>query len=62
MDSENLRGIRRIIPDDPDSKIRMLLNWSDWPREVADPWYTGDFDKAYEDILEGCAAMLKALK
>ena len=61
MDSENRRGIRRILPDDPQGKIRLLLDWSDRPRDIADPWYTWNFDEAYEDIREGCEALLKAL-
>ena len=61
MDAENLRGIRRIIPEDPEGKIRLLLDWSDRPRDIADPWYTWNFDAAYEDIREGCQALLKAL-
>ena len=61
MDGENLRGIRRILPEDPEGKIRRLLDWSDRPRDVADPWYTRDFDTAFEDIKEGCRTMLAAL-
>lgn len=53
MDRENLRGIRRIIPDDPEGKIRMLL-----PRDVADPWYTRNFEATWNDIVEGCQALL----
>lgn len=61
MDSENLRGIRRILPEDPEGKIRLLLDWTDHPRDIADPWYTWNFDQAYEEIKEGCQALLAAL-
>ena len=61
MDGENLRGLKRIIPDDPEGKVRLLLDWTEWPRDIADPWYTGDFDRTYEDIKEGCEAMLATL-
>lgn len=61
MDRENLLGIRRIIPDDPQGKIRLLLDWSDHPRDIADPWYTWDFDQAFQDIQEGCQSMLEKI-
>ena len=58
MDASNLRLIRRIIPDDPDGKIHLLMSYTGVGRDVADPWYTGDFETAFQDILEGCEAML----
>ena len=58
MDSYNIRSIRRILPRDPEGKIFRLLEATDRPRDIADPWYTGDFDTAYEEILEGCEALL----
>ena len=61
MDAENLYGLRRIIPADPQGKIRLLLDWTDEPRDIADPWYTGNFDAAYRDIRKGCEALLKAV-
>ena len=61
MEEWNRRELRRIIPEDPEGKVRLLLDWSEWPRDIDDPWYTGDFDKAFEDIKEGCQAMLTAL-
>lgn len=54
MDSENRRCIRRIVPEDAENKIRMLL-----PRDVADPWYTGDFSATWDDLLEGCTRLLE---
>ena len=58
MDASNLRLIRRIIPDDPMGKIHLLMSYTGTGRDVADPWYTGDFETAFQDILEGCEAML----
>ena len=58
MDESNMRLIRRIIPEDPDGKIRLLMSYAGKNRDVADPWYTGDFEATYRDILEGCEALL----
>ena len=58
MDSSNLRWIRRIIPEDPEGKIHLLMSYTGTGRDVADPWYTGDFEAAFQDILEGCGAIL----
>jgi len=58
MDGSNLRLIRRIIPADPDGKIHLLMSYTGVGRDVADPWYTGDFETTFQDILEGCEAML----
>ena len=58
-DSSNLRNIRRIIPADPENKIHRLLDFSDRPRDIADPWYTGNFDVTYDDVVEGCEAFLR---
>ena len=59
MDSNNRRNLRRIIPDDPDGKVRMLTDCTDRPRDVADPWYTGDFERTWRDISEGCSALME---
>lgn len=59
MDSNNRRNLRRIIPDDPDGKVRMLMDFTDRPRDVADPWYTGDFERTWQDINEGCSALME---
>lgn len=61
MDEENAWGLERILHGDPDGKVSRLLDWTDSPRDVADPWYTGDFDATYEDILAGCKALLAKL-
>lgn len=58
MDSHNLRNLSRIIPHDSASKVSRLLDFSNTPRDIADPWYTGDFDVTYDDIVEGCEALL----
>ena len=57
MDAENARGLRRIFGDDPDGRITRLLDWTDRPGDVADPWYTGNFDATYRDVLAGCTAL-----
>lgn len=59
MDASNLRLIRRIIPEDPEGKIHLLMSCTGVGRDVADPWYTGDFEEAFQDILEGCEALLQ---
>lgn len=62
MDSFNLRNIQRIIPADPDGKIRRLLDFTDRKKkDIADPWFSDDFDTAYRDILVGCEGLLDAL-
>ena len=58
MDVSNLRLIKRIIPTDPEGKIHLLMSYTGCSREVADPWYTGDFETTFQDLLEGCEAML----
>lgn len=55
MDANNIRAISRISGGDPQNKVRMMIDG----RNVADPWWTGDFDATYEDILEGCVKLLK---
>ena len=62
MDDENARGLYCIFGKDPDSKISRLLDWTDRPGDVADPWYTGNFDATYRDVLAGCTAMLEQLR
>ncbi len=60
MDQSNLRFLRYIIGDDPDHKVSLLLDWCQITRDVADPWYTGDFEATYCDLLAGCQAILEA--
>lgn len=52
------RRLRRILPDDAQNKIHLLMSYTGSGCDVADPWYTGDFEKTFQDILEGCEAML----
>lgn len=61
MDDENCADIRHIVGGDPQHKVRALLDWSDCPRAIADPWYTGDFDTTFADVLEGCKTLLAYL-
>lgn len=58
MDRSNLRWLRYIC-DDTEHKVSLLMQWAGKDRDVADPWYTGDFETAYRDILEGCEAFLR---
>lgn len=61
MEERNLSAMRRISGGDPEGKIRRLLDYSDRPRDIADPWFTGDFDLTYDDVLEGCTCLLNTL-
>ncbi len=61
MEAYNLINIRRIIGKDEAKKVYRLLDFSSRPRDIDDPWYTGDFDKTYEDVYEGCEALLRYL-
>ncbi|HCI73151.1 MAG TPA: protein tyrosine phosphatase, partial [Lachnospiraceae bacterium] len=58
MDRENLRGMQRILGGDPEGKISLLLDHTNRPGSVADPWYTGDFETTYRDVEEGCEGLL----
>jgi protein-tyrosine phosphatase len=62
MDHANLSGISGILGGDPQQKVRRLLSFAGTPRDVADPWYSGDFETAYRDISRGCAAFLEYLE
>ncbi len=61
MDSANLRNMRRICGGDPEGKIRLLMDFTDRPGDVADPWYTGDFETTWRDISAGCRGLLEWL-
>ncbi len=62
MDYNNIRNIKRITGGDPDSKISMLLDYTDRAGdEVADPWYTGNFDATWRDVVDGCEGLLETL-
>lgn len=58
MDRYNLRNISFIIPDDPEGKINLLMDYTSRPGDVADPWYTDNFEATWRDCLEGCTAIL----
>ena len=58
MDFANVRNMHRIFGSDPLCKIKLLLDYAGEHREVADPWYTGDFEKTYRDVLKGCEGLL----
>lgn len=60
MDSSNLRWLNRIMPNDPKHKIHLLMSYTGKSRDVADPWYTGDFETTFQDILSGCEALLES--
>ena len=60
MDSMNIRNMMRILGEDPDGKVYRMLDFGKNPRDIADPWYTGDFEQTYRDILEGCEALMEA--
>ena len=62
MDETNIRQMQRICGGDPEGKISRLLDDAPVPRDIADPWYTDDFSKAWQDILEGCQLLLARLK
>lgn len=62
MDSANLRNMRRICGGDPEGKIHLLMEYAGRPdAEVADPWYTGDFETTWRDVLAGCQGLLALL-
>ena len=61
MDAFNLRNMRRIAGGDPQGKLRLLLDYTDRPGEVDDPWYSGDFDATWRDVTEGCEGLLRHL-
>ena len=61
MDQENLRGMMRILGSDPAGKVSLLLDHTDRPGSVADPWYTGDFESTWRDVVEGCTGLLKEI-
>lgn len=60
MDAANIRNMTKISGGDPDGKIRLLLDYADGS-SVADPWYTGDFDATYRDVLRGCEGLLREI-
>ena len=62
MDHQNRRWMDRLLGGDPDGKVRLLLEYAGRNDSVADPWYTGDFEETYRDVLAGCQGLLKACR
>ena len=63
MDGNNLRNLRRIIGEDRDNKVYKLLDFTERKgQDIADPWYTGNFDETYDDVLEGCEGLLRVIR
>ena len=63
MDTNNVRNLMRIIGDEPEEKVYKLLDFTERPgQSIADPWYTGDFDETYDDVLEGCKGFLAHIR
>ena len=60
MDSANVRNMRRILGDE--ANIHLLLEYAGIERDIADPWYTGNFEATYRDVVQGCAALLEKIK
>ena len=61
MDRFNLRNMTRFVGNDPDNKVSLLMDFTSHPKDVADPWYTGDFDTTWNDVYEGCVGILNRL-
>ncbi len=61
MDESNVRRLRRIVGDDQDGKIHLMMSYTGNFRDVADPWYTGDFETTFQDVLEASEAFLKMI-
>ena len=61
MEEANIRDIKRIVGEDKENKIYKLLDFSNNPRDIADPWYTGNFEVTYNDIVDGCHSFLESL-
>jgi protein-tyrosine phosphatase len=62
MDTANMRNLSRILKGDPEGKLYKFLTFAGSDRDIADPWYTGNFDITYNDVVEGCEGFLKYLK
>lgn len=62
MDQRNLRNLERIIGPDTEHKVSLLLDYAGMHRDVADPWYTGDFEATWEDVNAGCKGLLEQLR
>ena len=61
MENKNISNILRIVGEDKENKVHRLLDFSDSPRDITDPWYTGEFDITYYDVEDGCSSFLEYL-
>ena len=62
MDVNNLHNLQRVLGEDKQHKISLLLNYTDHPRDVADPWYTGNFEATWQDVNDGCRGLLEKIR
>ncbi len=62
MDTWNMRNLDRMLKGDPEGKVHKLLTFAGSDRDIADPWYTGNFDETYDDVVEGCEGLLAYLR
>ena len=62
MEQYNLRNMERFVQGDPDHKVHLLLDFTERKGDIADPWYTGNFDETYDDVLEGCQGLLSYIQ
>ena len=62
MDQMNIRNLNRMLNNDPDEKIYKFLTFAGSGRDIADPWYTHNFDETYQDVVTGCKAFLEYLE
>ena len=61
MDTWNIRNMMRILGSDPEGKVHKLLEFADSSADIDDPWYTGDFEATYQDVVRGCEGLMKEL-
>ena len=62
MDEANMRNMKAFFPQDRSEKLHKLLDFTNQPRDIADPWYSGNFDVTFEDVLQGCQCLLEYIK
>ena len=62
MEQRNVSNILRIVGDDKENKVYRLLDFTEKPRDIADPWYTGNFEITYKDVEEGCTKFLEFIQ
>ena len=62
MEKYNISNALRIFKEDPEGKLKLLLEFAGQKRDIADPWYTGNFDRTYDDLVEGCTALLSYIR